>query len=384
MSGDGFRDGRPALGDVTNRPAKRGFSLVFDDHLPGAKSRDGRGKCRIDGGGGDAAFAKQVRLGVENLVKEKCSTGREADRVEKGAAIPLLVKDKEARGSSPAHDEFSGAGHNLFSAAVHNLPSRSQELLNASHSNPKVSGIEMNAQSVVEVGDASRDSCTSIVSTMSIQAGGQSSDGLKVRDDSADVVKEVDVDPIRESTAQGPVTQVVSNCDEGLRIGKLASNASGSIEWSRLPNSQGLKNFELIRCQTSEGNGRDNLCAEEDPLKSCCCSFCLKAAHMWSDLHYQDIKGRITAVSKSRKEASSLAQKIGTVKDVIHVPGNSDNSPNLEYALTNQWRSLFLHMEDILVREGRELQSSYCELKDMREKGKMDLESTNRMPLNRH
>ncbi|XP_039156226.1 uncharacterized protein LOC104415807 [Eucalyptus grandis] len=322
MSGDGFRDGRPALGDVTNRPAKRGFSLVFDDHLPGAKSRDGR----------------------------KCSTGREVDRVEKGAAIPLLVKDKEARGSSPAHDKFSGAGDNLFSAAVHNLPSRSQELLNASHSNPKVSGIEMNAQSVVEVGDASRDSCTSIVSTMSIQAGGQSSDGLK----------------------------------RGPQNGKLASNASGSIEWSRLPNSQGLKNFELIRCQTSEGNGRDNLCAEEDPLKSCCCSFCLKAAHMWSDLHYQDIKGRITAVSKSRKEASSLAQKIGTVKDVIHVPGNSDNSPNLEYALTNQWRSLFLHMEDILVHEGRELQSSYCELKDMREKCKMDLESTNRMPLNRH
>ncbi|KAF8019073.1 hypothetical protein BT93_H3826 [Corymbia citriodora subsp. variegata] len=381
MGGDNSSEGgRPALGDVTNRPAKRRFSLVSDD-LTGAKSQDRRGKCGI-GGGGDAAFAEQVCLGVENLGKEKCTTRCEADGVEK-SAVPLF-KDEKARSSSPGHDKFSGAGGTLFSAVVPNLLSRSRETLNASHSSPKVLGIEMNARSVMEVGDASRDSCTSIVSSMSSLAGGKSSDGLKVRDEHADVVKEVDVDPTRGSTAQGPVTQVLSNCDEGLRIGKLASNTSGSIEWSRLPNSQGLKHFELIRCQSSEGNGPDNLSAEEDPLKSCSCSFCLKAAHMWSDLHYQDIKGRIAAVSKSQKEASSLVQKTDTAKDVIHVPGNSNKSPNLEYALTNQWRSLFLHMEDILVREGRELQSSYCELKDMREKCKMDLDSTNKMPLNRH
>ncbi|KAI6692053.1 hypothetical protein NL676_019763 [Syzygium grande] len=184
-----------------------------------------------------------------------------------------------------------------------------------------VSGIEMNARGVLEVGDVSRDSCTSIVSSMSSRAGWKSSDGLEVHDERADVVEEVDANPIRESTVQGPLTQVLSNFDEGIRIGKLASNRSGSIEWSRLPHSQGLKNFELIRCQTSEGNGSDNLCAEEDLLKSCSCSFCLKAAHMWSDLHYQDIKGRIAAVGKSRKEAGTLVQKTGTAKDVNHVPG---------------------------------------------------------------
>ncbi|KAI6692052.1 hypothetical protein NL676_019762 [Syzygium grande] len=96
----GFREGaRPALGDVTNRPAKRGFSLVFDD--PGAKSRDGRGKCRVvDGGGGHAGSAKQVCLGVENSVKEKCTTGHERDDLEKGTSVPSS-KDKMARGSSP-------------------------------------------------------------------------------------------------------------------------------------------------------------------------------------------------------------------------------------------------------------------------------------------
>lgn len=64
-----------------------------------------------------------------------------------------------------------------------------------------------------------------------------------------------------------------------------------------------------------------------------------------------------SALSKSRKDASTLVQKTGTAKDVIHVPGNSNKSPNLEYVLVNQWRSLFLHMEDILVHEGRELVS---------------------------
>lgn len=64
-----------------------------------------------------------------------------------------------------------------------------------------------------------------------------------------------------------------------------------------------------------------------------------------------------SAVGKSRKEAGTLVQKTGPAKDVNHVPGNSNKSPNLEYALVNQWRSLFLHMEDILVHEGRELVS---------------------------
>ncbi|KAI3431077.1 uncharacterized protein J3R85_007994 [Psidium guajava] len=375
MSGDNFSGGGcPALGDVTNRPAKRGFSLV--SNVSGAKSQDSRGKCRIDGGG-DAAFAKQVCLGVENLVKGKCTTRHEGHGVKKGA-IPLF-KDKKARGSSPVHDKLSSACDRVFSAVV-----RSQETLNVLHSSPKVSRIEMNARSVLEVADASRDSCTSIVSTPSSQVGEKSSEGIKVCDEHADVVMEADVDPMRESTAQGPVTQVLSNCDEGLRIGKLASNSYGSIEWSRLPDSQGLNNFELTRCQNLEGNGCDNLCAEEDLLKSCSCSFCLKAAHMWSDLHYQDIKGRISAVSKSQKEANTLVQKTAMAKDVIHVSGNSNKSPNLEYVLMNQWRSLFLRTEDILVHEGRELQSSYCELKDMREKCKMDLDSTNKMPSNRH
>ncbi|XVF61666.1 hypothetical protein PTKIN_Ptkin08bG0148700 [Pterospermum kingtungense] len=72
-----------------------------------------------------------------------------------------------------------------------------------------------------------------------------------------------------------------------LGVGRLASSEGGCIEWSRLPksSSQSSRSFGLERCV--------NLNPDVDRLKACSCSFCLKAAYIWSDLHYQDIKGRI-------------------------------------------------------------------------------------------
>ncbi|CAL1387633.1 unnamed protein product [Linum trigynum] len=50
--------------DVTNQPPKRGFSSIYGDSgLKGVESFE------ISG------FAKQVCLGVENLVREKCESG---------------------------------------------------------------------------------------------------------------------------------------------------------------------------------------------------------------------------------------------------------------------------------------------------------------------
>ncbi|GMI81905.1 hypothetical protein like AT5G10110 [Hibiscus trionum] len=63
MSGDNFTDGipkvRPVLGDVTNRPVKRGFFSILE-------------KSGFDSKGETASqFAKQARVGAENLIKEK-------------------------------------------------------------------------------------------------------------------------------------------------------------------------------------------------------------------------------------------------------------------------------------------------------------------------
>ncbi|CAF2037411.1 unnamed protein product [Brassica napus] len=85
----------------------------------------------------------------------------------------------------------------------------------------------------------------------------------------------------------------------------------------------------------------------DDELRSCSCSFCLKAAYIWSDLNYQDIKGRLSVLKKSQKETSSLIQR------------NSKEEPtDVEFDVMGQWTSLFLNMNDILAREGSRLVSS--------------------------
>ncbi|KAF9681899.1 hypothetical protein SADUNF_Sadunf05G0051100 [Salix dunnii] len=48
--------------------------------------------------------------------------------------------------------------------------------------------------------------------------------------------------------------------------------------------------------------------------------------------------------------------------------------------LTDQWRSLFRHMEDMLAIESSQLQAGYLTLKDLKDNCKMDLEMITRMP----
>ncbi|OMO56028.1 hypothetical protein CCACVL1_26799 [Corchorus capsularis] len=281
MSGDNFTAGkpqaRPALSDVTNRPIKRGFSLISKEES-------------------DSQFAKQVCLGVENLIKEK---------------------------------------------------SKKPQL----ESNPNPS-----------------PACTGEI--------GKSKEELVLVNDKVNEVKEgIDLSSDSEET--------IGQCDEGvtevkdLGIGKLASSKGGSIEWSKLPKtfSQASKPFELERCGSLKNDGCVNLNAGGDLPMACSCSFCLKAAYIWSDLHYQDIKGRISVLRKSQKEASILVQKSGEGKQTDNQSqGNANNSAQLESDLTNQWKSLFLNMEDIFLQESSQLQASFTALKDLRENCKMGLE----------
>ncbi|KAJ4715690.1 DNA-directed RNA polymerase subunit beta [Melia azedarach] len=164
--------------------------------------------------------------------------------------------------------------------------------------------------------------------------------------------------------------------DNDVVSGRLASSKS-----ARLPNSQGSRSFELERCSGLKVDGCVNLNAGADMLKDCSCSFCLKAAYIWTDLHYQDIKGRISALKKSQKDASFLVQKYGRGKEAdMSGMGNTNQSSKLESDLMSQWRSLFLHMEDIFGQESSQLQASFVTLKDLRENCKTDLERTTGMP----
>ncbi|GMI67205.1 hypothetical protein like AT5G10110 [Hibiscus trionum] len=195
-------------------------------------------------------------------------------------------------------------------------------------------------------------------------------------------------DRLDQSEGVGQVRDALNdscrNETEDLGVGRLASSKGGCIEWSRLPKCKSsLQRFELERCVGLKNEG-SNLNDSFDMLKACSCSFCLKAAYIWSDLHYQDTKGRIAVLKKSQKEANILVQKnSGGKQSDIHSQRNPNPSSKLESDLTNQWRSLFLNMEDIFLHESNKLQASYIELKDLRDNCKMDLERITGMPPER-
>ncbi|PWA98133.1 hypothetical protein CTI12_AA004270 [Artemisia annua] len=134
-------------------------------------------------------------------------------------------------------------------------------------------------------------------------------------------------------------------CIDDLGLGK-----DEFLDGSRLPESQESRcGFE--KCVGQKGDGVSSMCM--DMIKECPCSFCIKAAYLWSDLLYQDTKGRIAAIKKSQKEAALLVHQ--SSRNAVR-----DFSSNLESDLTGRWKSLFLHMEDIFVLESSQLVQFYC------------------------
>ncbi|CAF1707014.1 hypothetical protein Bca4012_005432 [Brassica carinata] len=162
-----------------------------------------------------------------------------------------------------------------------------------------------------------------------------------------------------------------SNCESDDRLATVAAEGTGL-----LASSETIKPFNMSRCSAV-----DNNMDADDELKSCSCSFCLKAAYIWSDLHYQDIKGRLSVLKKSQKEASSLIRRNGKGRATdVYGSENSNNSTNVEFDVMGQWTSLFLNMEGILARESSHLQDSFVTMKELRENCKIDLERATKTP----
>ncbi|KAI3930661.1 hypothetical protein MKX01_037107 [Papaver californicum] len=181
----------------------------------------------------------------------------------------------------------------------------------------------------------------------------------------------VDLDPDTEELTISDI----GNDDKGMDDDDVTSNKTSSTVGLEPSQSSNSKFYKPDRCTGFNGSGSSNCATGLEMLKSCSCSFCLKAAHIWSDLHYQDTKGRISALKKSRKEVWILVEKSSIPADFAkYCQGNSNKSMKLECELMDRWRSLFLHTEDILVRESTHLQSSLLTLKDLRDSCKADLE----------
>ncbi|KAJ4798727.1 DNA-directed RNA polymerase subunit beta [Rhynchospora pubera] len=110
--------------------------------------------------------------------------------------------------------------------------------------------------------------------------------------------------------------------------------------------------------------------------KSCNCSFCVKAAYMWTDLHYQDTRGRLSALKRSRRLARMLEGKLHAQHFNRKAVGDSSKQASkMESELMHQWRSLFLHSEHIFSRETSDLHSTLLHLEVLRENCKRDLNS---------
>lgn len=116
--------------------------------------------------------------------------------------------------------------------------------------------------------------------------------------------------------------------------------------------------------------------------KSCACSFCLKASFMWTDLHYQDARSRLSVLRKSVKFARSLEAKSKGNEYAANVARyNSKRAVEMEFELSQQQRSLLLYTENVLVRESTQLHSAFMKLKELRENCKTDLETTGNSSL---
>lgn len=150
-------------------------------------------------------------------------------------------------------------------------------------------------------------------------------------------------------------------------VDNLCSGKDEFLDYSKLPESQESR-CGLERCNGQKGDGFSSMCM--DSIKACPCSFCMKAAYLWSDLHYQDMKGRIAAIKKSQKDASILVHKNSQNGGT----GNSEKLSNMECDLTGRWMSLFLQMEDMFVCEGTQLETSLSILKEVRDNCKADTE----------
>ncbi|CAN8251561.1 unnamed protein product [Cochlearia groenlandica] len=320
MTGDSFnsvlKGTRLALSDMTNVPSKRGISSILSDLL--LKSGDDSGKPVAQREGSGVKFSKRLCLVVDDLVKENTRTGDTND-------------------GSSSDDKHSLADFENFDLA-----------------DVKESQGETNA---VDIGvrHSKGDDAMVELSQRECEKDSNMTDILSQTDD----VKAEDV-------AMTVFSSSNSESDE-----MMATEVMGLM-----PNSRTIK--PLNRC-SAVGNIVNHNMGADDELNSCSCSFCLKAAYIWSDLHYQDIKGRLSVLKKSQKEASSLIQRNGKEKpSYIH---GFVNSTNVECDPMGQWTSLFLNMEGILARESSHL-NSFVAMKELRENCKFDLERSTKTPQN--
>lgn len=361
MAGDnsthGNAKGPTVLGDVTNQVGKRGLSSLL-----GYSVLNPEIGCHENTGDEErgSRLGKRICLGAENMSENFRSKTFVVAGKENGLSPP---KNKQPCVLPLSNGVTVAVMPNEIKQSGGLIPVRSDYMFHG----------------VTELNNVPRERSSSS-SVMLAEAE------ISYKDACVDVCKGQDDDRGVSDVAHGNTAckallshaHTSGNNSKGLGVDVLDS---GFVECSGMAWSQGSKQFVLERCTGQKADGSLNLSSGVESLKACSCSFCTKAAFIWSDLHYQDIKGRTSVLRKSQKEASNLVQRNCWNKDTgLHGPENVNKSSNLESDLMGHWRSLFLHMEDVYVRESTQLEANFMALKDLRERCKMDLEFISGLP----
>lgn len=136
-------------------------------------------------------------------------------------------------------------------------------------------------------------------------------------------------------------------------------------------------------CRPGESSSIDSTCSAALSIKAA-----TMASH-WLELYYQDVKGRLAALKRSRKRVRAVIKDVfGYTSDhssnshenkkvFVQVPKIDQHAnilANAEHDHMEKWRSLFLHMDKRLNTEGAQLEISLEQIKEMQGHCKWGLE----------
>ncbi|KAJ8421371.1 hypothetical protein Cgig2_025254 [Carnegiea gigantea] len=274
------KEARPVLGDITNQLGKRGSNLISSSPKSSSKSMIGSKRS--------ADPNNSVFKVVESLEKERYGMPKCPKIVNESGGLSPLSGGKTYRLRAP-----SNRGSPVQVKAQSGVPNPTHDPKEPP-SGSRVDTLDLGKcrtlPNVVALGDTIKESIPSVKVAESSEVS-QRNDLEGVKDCGGEETVVVSDSGENDCTQESLATKVVTNETKTLDVDYLPSSQSESVVNSRLVELQ------------------DNSVVGLDLLKSCSCSFCTKATYIWSDLHYQDVKGRISVLGKSQKEANNLAQR---------------------------------------------------------------------------
>ncbi|XP_057818911.2 uncharacterized protein LOC131032025 isoform X2 [Cryptomeria japonica] len=134
-------------------------------------------------------------------------------------------------------------------------------------------------------------------------------------------------------------------------------------------NMKGTLNCHCHYCHPGEISGTDSTCSASLSRKAA-----TMASH-WLELYYQDVKGRLAALKRSRRRVRTLIKEVFSYAALYPTSSSHDTNEPLgkvnktdkraEHEHMEKWRSLFIHMDRRLTVEGTQLETSLQQIKGM-------------------